>query len=287
MQIIKYLIQASKNNLNKYKNAYFNRKLLISSPIHAMLLSLEPILFNLSFICRFNYGSVGEIEKLFEKISCSVYELILTIDDKTLIPWPCMQILLEFILEEGVKRRIKGFNKQDVFQRFLKILENLSEIEIKSIRKNSDMKDICRNIIEELCGSSMETLVNRAYYSFLRSCLKSQNLENKMNALNDISDIINNLKRDNMKHKLFRDFITQNKILEIIFLEGIHDEIIKRSSNLFVYFAKNNLLEDKFIEKIIERQDNKLMKKLLNKIISVFPKEKKEGYFIPETFEWN
>ena len=42
---------------------------------------------------------------------------------------------------------IKGFNKTDVFQRFLKILENLSEIEIKNIRKSSDMKDICRNIL--------------------------------------------------------------------------------------------------------------------------------------------
>ena len=137
------------------------------------------------------------------------------------------------------------------------------------------MREICKSIIDDLYGPTYETLVNKSYYSFLLSCLKSQNLENKMNALNDISDIINNLRNDTTRHKLFREFITQNKILEIIFLEGIHDEIIKRCSNLFVYFAQNNLLEDKFIEKIIERQDNKLMKKLLNKIISVFPKEKK------------
>ena len=279
LQIIKYIIQESKNNLNKYKNVYYNRKLLISSQIHAILLSLEPILFKLSFITRYNYGNVGEIEKLFEKISSSVYEIILTIDDKTLIPWPCMQTIMEFILEDGARKRVKEFKKQEVFQKFMKILENLSEIEIKNIRKSSDMREICKSIIDDLYGPTYETLVNKSYYSFLLSCLKSQNLENKMNALNDISDIINNLRNDTTRHKLFREFITQNKILEIIFLEGIHDEIIKRCSNLFVYFAQNNLLEDKFIEKIIERQDNKLMKKLLNKIISVFPKEKKDILF--------
>ena len=35
LNIIKYLIYEVKNNLNKYKNAYFNRKLLIVSKIHA------------------------------------------------------------------------------------------------------------------------------------------------------------------------------------------------------------------------------------------------------------
>lgn len=59
-----------------------------------------------------------KLEKLFEKISYSVYDFILTIDDKTLIPWPFMQILIEFILEEEVKKRIKAFNKANVFQRF-------------------------------------------------------------------------------------------------------------------------------------------------------------------------
>ena len=47
LNIIKYLIYEVKNNLNKYKNAYFNRKLLIMSKIHAILVSFEPILFYL------------------------------------------------------------------------------------------------------------------------------------------------------------------------------------------------------------------------------------------------
>ena len=277
--IIKYLISEVKNNLNKYKTAYYNRKLLISSKIHAILVSLEPILFNLCYTYKYNYGNIEELEFEFVQIANYVYDLVLNIEEKTLIPWPCMQTIFEFILDDGVKRRIQNYKKYDVFHKLTKELENLSEIEIKNIRKNSDMREICKNLIDGMCGSNLDTLVNKSYHCFLISCLKSQNLENKMNALNDISDIINGFKNDTTQQKIFRDFIIQNKILEIIFAEGIHDEIIKRSIPLFVYFAQNNLLEDKFIEKIIERQDNKFMKKLLNKIISVFPKEKKDYLF--------
>ena len=112
------------------------------------------------------------------------------------------------------------------------------------------MREIWKSIIYELYGPTYETLANKIsliiLFNFLASKIK--NLENKMIALNDISDIINNLKRDNIRHKLFREFITQNKILKIIFLDGIHNEIIKSSSSLFVYFVKNNLLENKFIK---------------------------------------
>ena len=279
LHIIKYVINEVKNNLTKYKTAYFNRKLLISSKIHAILVSLEPILFNLSLAYKFNYSNIPEIEFEFIQIANNVYDLVLNVEDKTLIPWPCMQIIMEFILDEGVKKRIQNYKKYDMFHKFTKILENLNETEIKNIRKNSDMREICKTFVDEMCGPTFDTLVNKSYYCYLLSCLKSQNLENKMNALNDISDIIISIKNDKTQNKIFSDFILQNKILEIIFAEGIHDQIIKRSINLYVYFAENNLLDDKYIEKIIERQDNKFMKKLLNRIISVFPREKKDHFF--------
>ena len=279
LNIIKYLSSEVKNNLSKFKNAYFNRKLLIVSKIHAILVNFESILLNFGPFFKYNYKGIPEIEYEFIQIAHSFYEIILNITEKTLIPWPCMKILMDCITFDGVRRRIQNYQKLDIFHKFIIELENLSEVEIKNIRKNYDMRDICKSFIDELCGPTYETLVNKSYYSYLLSCLKSQNLENKMNALNDISEIINNIKNDKTQHKIFYDFITQNNILEIIFAEGIHDEIIKRSSNLFVYFAQNNLLEDKFIEKIIERQNNNLMKKLLNKIISVFPRDKKDNLF--------
>ena len=73
----------------------------------------------------------------------------------------------------------------------------MSEVEIKNIRKNSDMKEICRYFIDELYGPSNDLLFLKSYNCFLNSCLKSQNLETKMNALNDISEIINSIKNAN------------------------------------------------------------------------------------------
>ena len=282
LNIIKYLIYEVKNNLNKYKNAYFNRKLLIMSKIHAILVSFESIIFNLGTIVQYNYSNIKEIEFEFIQICNSVYDLVLSIKDKNLIPWPCMNILIEFILSIGVHdKRIQDYKNADLYSRFNIILENLSEVEIKHIRKNSEMKEICRNFIDEIYGPSNDLLFLKSYNCFLNSCLKSQNLETKMNALNDISEIINSIKNAKATHhNLFRDFIIKNNILEMVFAEGIHDEIIKRSYNLFTYFAQNNLLDDKIIEKIIERQNNDLMKKLLIKIITVFPKEKKDTLFL-------
>ena len=279
LNLIKYLASEVKNNTNKFKSAYFNRKLLIVNKINAILVSFESIIFNIASIFKFNYGSIPEVEFEFIQIANLIYEIFLSINEKHLIPWPTMIILIEFLVLEGVKRRIKNYKKSDIFPKFILILENLSEAEIKYIRKNNDMKDICKSFIDELYGPTYNTLVNKSYLSYLLSCLKSQNLENKMNALNDIGDIINNVKNDKIQLKIFYEFINNNKILEMIFAEGVHDEIIKRSSNLYAFYTQNNLLDDKYIEKIIERQDNKFMKKLLNTIISFFPQEKKDKFF--------
>ena len=282
LNIVKYLTIEVKSNLNKFKNAFYNRKLLISSKIHAILTSYYIVISNISPIFRYNYTSIREIESEFVQISNAIYDLFLSVKEKCLIPWPCLKNLMDLIVSDGIKRRIQNYKNLDIFSKFTFELENLTETEIKNIRKNSDMREICKNFVEELYNKpSFDTVANKSYYYFLISCLKSQNLETKMNALNDINEVINSfsIKSNSVLQKMFYEFITKNNILELIFEEGIHDEIIKRSFNLFVYFAQNNILEEKFIEKIIERQNNDLMKKLIIKIISVLPKEKKDNLF--------
>ena len=144
------------------------------------------------------------------------------------------------------------YKLDDAFHILKEHLENLNENELKYYKKNSDVKFICQEIVSNLSdkGRNMNTLINTVYYSFLLSCLKCKNLEKKMNALNDISDIINEFKGSNEPNYLLKRFIKENNVLDIIFEESIHDEIIKRSITLFKYFSKFDLIDDKIIEKI-------------------------------------
>ena len=95
-------------------------------------------------------------------------------------------------------------------------LKNLNENELKLYKKNSDIRDLCYILVNNLYGKNMNTLACQSYYSYLLSCLKCKNLEKKMNALNDISEIINDFPQSNNKIDItFNNFIENNKILEM------------------------------------------------------------------------
>ena len=278
LDIIIYMGDVVKSNLKKYKIAYYNRRLLIVSQIHAILIGFDSLLYNIIFDFQFNYSVFPDLENRLTEISNIVYQIIINSKEGNYIPLPSLIIFIKFIIFDNVKDRIIKYEKKTVYQILNEHLKNLNENELKSYKKNSDMRRLCFELVYSLFeNSNMNTLVNQSYYSFLYSCLKCKNLEKKMNALNDISDIINELDEKNKIDTTFKNFIEKNNVLDIIFEESIHDEIIKRTTNLFKYFAKYNCLSDNIIEKIIERQENnELMKKLLIEIISQLPKQKKD-----------
>ena len=109
---------------------------------------------------------------------------MLKIKDKNCVPWPCFVILLEVIVNEEFRKRSRNYKNNDVLNKFIIELENLNEAEIKYIRKNQNMFDICKNVIRVLCGTTQTQLIDQSYYTYLLSCLKCNNLETKMNALN-------------------------------------------------------------------------------------------------------
>ena len=186
------------------------------------------------------------------------------------------------IYYQNVKDRIKNnnYNKVTVYQILNQHLKNLNENELKFYKKNSDMRELCNFLINHLFEHSLDHLVEETYYYYLLSCLKCKNLKKKMNALNDISDIIKEFKSSDTINKNFKSFFENNKVLDIFFEESIHDEIIKRGFNLFKYFAKYDSLSNDIIEKIIIRQtNNELMRKLLIEIISELPQQKKYNLY--------
>ena len=160
-------------------------------------------------------------------------------------------------------------------------MKNLDKNELLFFKSDSSIKEICNSLINNLFNYNIDTYMNEIYYSYLFSCLKCDNLEKKINALNEINDMINNdYNKSNKINSDFKDFIDKNNILDIFFDDNTHEEIIKRSADLFKYLAKYNCLNNNIIEKLIEKQkNNNLIKNILMEIISELPIEKKEVLF--------
>ena len=281
LDIILYLSEVVKSNLNKYKIAYYNRKLLIVSQIHAILICFDSILWNLTPNYNYVYKSYLIIETHLTEIVNQVYQIILASKNNNAIPLKCLITFIKFICYNNNKERIENYNKKEIYDILNDHIKNLDKNELIFFKKDSSIREMCNDLISSLFNTNMEAYIDETFYSYLLSCLKCNNLEKKMNALNDINEKIDNeLKKQKKISPAFKNFIESNNILDMFFEDSIHDEIIKRSIYLFRYLAKYNCLNDNIIEKIIQRQkNNDSMKELLFGIVSEFPKEKKDIIF--------
>ena len=279
LDIIIYVGETLKTNIKKIREVTYNRKLILVSTLHSTIISFKPLIENFLFFYNYTLNQHSDIDTKIKKISNLIYQIIISCIDSNDIPYFLLKYLIQIVSCNEVNQYIDNFSRRDVYKTFHSHIGNLSENELKNIRELRWIKNLCTNIVNSIFRKNMDTLTNDSYYSFLVCCLKSKSLEKKMNALNEISDIINDLPNSEKINKSFYDFIDKNKIIDIFFEESIHDEVIKRSANLFKYFAFYDKLPDDVIEKLIKRQDNELFKKLLCEICSDLPKKKKDVLF--------
>ena len=280
LDITIYIAKIVKENVSKYKIAYYNRKLLIVSTIHAILICFDSLIFNLTPKYRYNYKPFSDLDQRFTDIANLAYQIILLSKNKNFIPLHSLIVFIKLLCLPQVKVRIDDYDQKEMYLILNEHMRNLDKNELIYFKKDSSMRQTCTELVSSLFNNNMETYIDETYYSYLLSCLKCNNLEKKMNALNDISDIINKFEGNREINEVFKDFIEKNNILDIFFEDSTHDEVIKRSNNLFKYLAKYNCLNDNIIEKIIQKQNsNDSMKKLLIEIISELPKEKKNILF--------
>ena len=281
LDIIIYLSDVVKSNLNKYKTAYYNRKLLIISQIHAILICFDSFIWNLTPNYNFDYKGYIEVEKRLTEIVNQVYQIILASKNINALPLKCLITFIKLITLNNIKERIENYNKKEVYDILNDHMRNLDKNELIFFKKDSSIREICNDLVSSLFNTNMEAYIDETFYSYLLSCLKCNNLEKKMNALNDISEKIDNeFKNEKKISPAFKNFIESNNILDMFFEDSIHDEVIKRSIYLFKYLARCNCLKDNIIEKIIQRhKNNDSMKELLFGIVSEFPKHKKDILF--------
>ena len=273
-----YIAECVRDNLDKLKSAMMNRKLLIVSQIHAILASFEYILIDFSEIFENDIYLYKNIYNKLIIFANLCYSILIESQKINALPLRLLINLIRFVCEENIYDKIIDYEPKKIYEVFLSHMENLSESELKNIKSNELMKKKCIYIINIIFKTPKEIYINTCYNTYLINCLKCNNLEKKMNALNDINEIIDGVPQE-LDKNFFEFFIKKNKILDIFFEEGVHEEILKRASNIFKYLASFNKLEDEVLDKLIKEENNDAMKKILCDVISELPSEKKNLTF--------
>ena len=269
----------------------FNRKILIIDKISSILASLEIILSNVLIIFCYRFYENIDIEEKLVIISQLCYDIL--INNNNRIPIGLFLTLINFITYEDNMIRIINFDKNKVYMTFANMIQNLNETDIKYIKNFTEIKNSCYNIVTKLYKKEIKVLINNCYYNFLiNSLTKSNILEKKIGALNFINDIIINMfEKENEINQLFYDFFfNKNKILDIFFEDTVHNEILKRSIELFKYLSTYEKLENGLINKLIKLDNNNniIVRNILCEIIKrIKNAEEKTDLFMKITKDFN
>ena len=281
MNIIIFCANVVKNNLKYYKTAYYNRKLLIVSQIHAILVSFDSLISNLTPFYKYIGNSNVDLYKTMKKILNSVYQLVLQSKELNSIPLQSLIIFIKLITLPQANGNIENYNKNELYLILKEHMNNLDKNELIFFKSDSSIKEICNSLINQLFNDKNDEYINEIYLSYLFSCIKCDNLEKKINAINEMNNVIN---KDFIKSEkintIFKEFIDKNNILDMFLDDNTHEEITKRAGDLFKYLAKFNCLNDNILDKLIEKQKkNSLMTDILIEIISGLSMDKKDTLF--------
>ena len=270
------------SNMSKLKTLMSNRKLIIVSQTYAILASFDLVLNNFAEFYQYVLGNkYQEIVEKFNIFANICYNILIESQKNNALPLNLLINLIKFLSEGEVSCKISEYDQNKVYNVFLSHIENLAENELKNIKNNELMKKRCIETVNMIFKKTKMNCISMCYNSYLINCLKCNNLEKKMNALNDINDIIEtlNMSREEIDKSFYDFFIEKNKILDIFFEESVHEEILKRANHIFKYLATFNKLDDEILDKLIQGQKNDAMKNILCDVISELPSEKKNLIF--------
>ena len=287
-----FALSILKNNIKQTREyIQINRKFILIDKISSIINSIDIILSNILLIFCYRFYNYTDIEKRLVIINKICYDIIIN-NNQNELPMNLLLSLINFITYEDNIIRISNFDKNKVYKAFLNMMKNLTETDIKYIKNILDIKNYCSTIIKRLYNKEIKVLVNNCYYNFLINCLTKCNiLEKKIAALNCINDIILTFfeKEDEINPIFYDFFFNKNKILNIFFEETVHNEILKRSIELFKYLSTYDKLYDEFINKLIKLDtNNNIARNILCEIIKKRKSvEEKTDLFIRMTKDFN
>ena len=293
LNLVIFVLSVTFKNTKKIKESLqINRKIILIDKISSILASIEIILSNVLILFCYRFYDYLDIENKLVYISQICYDLIINNNNNN-IPFQLFLSLTNFITYEDNMIRITNFDKNKVYTSFLNMIQGLTETDIKYIKNFSDIKNSCINIVKKLYKKEINVLINNCYYNFLLNSLTKCNiLEKKIGALNFINDIIINMfEKENELNQLFYEFFfNKNKILNIFFEETVHNEILRRSVELFKYLSTYDKLENDLINKLIklDNNNNTIVRNILCEIIKRIKNvEEKTDLFTKITKDFN
>ena len=213
LDIIIYCGNVVKSNLKYYKKSYYNIKLLIVSQIHSILARFDSLISNLLPFFKYNRNTYVDLIKKLNTIINLVYETVLDSKNSNSIPLQSLINFIRLITYQLANGNIEKYDKDQVYLILKDHMKNLDKNELIFFKSDSSIKEICNKLINNLFNYNNDTYINEIYYSYLFSCLKCDNLEKKLNALNEINNIITfDLYKGKSMNTIFKEFIDKNTI---------------------------------------------------------------------------
>ena len=244
--------------------------------------------FVLDYFCKGNENSI------YETLFSFLYDTELF----TQIPLYLIQIIA---MQYKALQNFKGESlteeqQKKIYDSCVDRLSSLSEVELKEIRNPNFINDVARVMANFLYNKNqmneetIDVIIPKTklvlYYSL--RCLQSENLEKKINAINTLNEVFNDIVKypDEYGTEVYH-FLIENKVIQILLGENVHDEVLKRSIPLFHILSQytNNgseiclpnftydLLWDNYLNK--HESVSSQIENIICNISNVLPEEKK------------
>ena len=270
LNLIVYSLKTTGKNLNILLSSLNNRQSLIINQNRAILVSFEIILNNIILFFWYDWKKYANIDKSLQEISNLYYEIFLNSKIIESLPIKIIVSLINFITNDNVNYRILKYDKIKAYKIFSCKLNVLRESEIKAIKNFEEIKFFCSTVTTKLFKVKSKMLTDKCYLNFLLNCMSSEkSLAKKINIMNAINNEIMLKSEKNEIDLIFYEFlINKKKFLNIFFAENTHEELLKRSTDLFIYLAKFDKISDEIISKLLKMKSNKvIMKKIICEIL--------------------
>ena len=287
LKILYYITNKLYNDSKLLKIFYIgNRKLLLVDRNFSLISSFDLLfLFSHYLYKNIKYDSDKENLIIYQNIIKLTYEMIIKTLETKEYNIPLLLFYLFIIVFNNInnKNLMENFSYEKLFEAFLAHTENLSEVELKSIKNTDYISDAINKILTNINKPTqiLYKLKDKFMNVFFYRCLISKSLEKQINAINFLADeIYKSFNQNKLNENLYDFFIKDKNILKYFIENSTHEEILKRTHLIFKYFAKYDKIDDSIINFLENKiKTNVEFKNILCEIIMGLPIKKREKIF--------